>query len=101
MSNQVASQADKINHPEHYTAGSIEVYDFIEAWGLDFAIGNVVKYVTRAPYKGAKLQDLKKAAWYLSKAIQREEKNVADLVQQKLMAQSEYDYKTASWVQKF
>ena len=64
-----------INHPDHYTAGGIEVYDFIESWKLDFAIGNVVKYLARSPYKGKKLEDLKKARWYLNKAIEREEKN--------------------------
>ncbi len=72
--------SDKINHPDHYTAGKIEVYDFIEAWNLDFSIGNVVKYVARAPYKGTKLDDLKKAKWYLEKAIEREERAVADRV---------------------
>lgn len=69
--------SDKINHPRHYTAGSIEVYDFIEAWNLDFTIGNVVKYVTRAPYKGTQLEDLKKAKWYLEKAIEKEENRIA------------------------
>ena len=48
-------EKDRINHPDHYTAGSIEVYDFIEAWHLDFAIGNVVKYVTRADRKSTRL----------------------------------------------
>ena len=69
-------ESDKnINHPDHYTVGGIEVYDFIESWKLDFAIGNVVKYLARSPYKGKKLEDLKKARWYLNKAIEREEKN--------------------------
>lgn len=77
-------EEDKVNHPSHYTAGSIEVYDFIEAWDLDFAIGNVVKYVTRAPYKSKKLEDLKKAAWYLNKAIEKEEKVIAARVASKL-----------------
>ena len=72
--------SDKINHPSHYTAGSIEVYDFIEAWNLDFSIGNVVKYVSRAPYKGTKLDDLKKAEWYLKKAIEKEERAIAERV---------------------
>ena len=60
-----------MNHPEHYTKGRIEVHDFIEAWNMDFDTGNVVKYVTRAPYKGKKLQDLEKAQWYLNKLIKR------------------------------
>jgi hypothetical protein len=64
-----------VNHPPHYTAGGIETYDFIAAKGLSFELGNVVKYVTRADHKGNRLQDLKKAQWYLNAAISREEKS--------------------------
>lgn len=64
-------QHDPINHPNHYTAGGIEVIDFIEAWNLDFHRGNVVKYVARAEHKGKPLEDLKKARWYLDRAIER------------------------------
>ena len=60
---------DDINNPSHYTLGSIECLDFIEAWDLDFREGNVVKYVVRAPYKGSKLKDLKKARFYLDRLI--------------------------------
>lgn len=63
---------DMINHPPHYTAGSIEVIDFIEAHKLDFRAGNVVKYVVRAPLKNG-LEDLKKARWYLDRLIQEHE----------------------------
>ena len=62
---------DKINHPKHYTTGKIEVFDFIEDQGLNFALGNVVKYVCRARYKGSELDDLNKSAWYLQKEIER------------------------------
>lgn len=60
---------DEINHPNHYTAGGIEVIDFIEAWQLGFNLGNVVKYVARAGHKTTPLVDLKKAAWYLAREI--------------------------------
>lgn len=60
---------DPVNHPQHYTMGGIEVFDFIKAWGLSFPEGNVVKYVVRAPYKGKEVQDLKKARWYLDQLI--------------------------------
>lgn len=66
---------DEINHPNHYTAGGIEVFDFIQSWGLDFAEGNVVKYVVRGPFKGNRLKDLKKARWYLNKLIERAEQD--------------------------
>lgn len=62
-------RADPVNHPPHYTAGGIETIDFIEAKGLDYNLGNVVKYVSRADQKGNKLQDLEKARWYLDRAI--------------------------------
>lgn len=63
-----------VNHPEHYTKGGIEVHDFISAWRMNFDAGNVIKYVTRAPYKNNKLEDLKKARWYLNKLIEEAEK---------------------------
>ena len=65
---------ERVNHPEHYTKGGIEVHDFISAWRMDFDAGNVIKYVTRAPYKNNKLEDLKKARWYLNKLIEEAEK---------------------------
>lgn len=61
---------ERVNHPEHYTKGGIEVHDFISAWRMDFDSGNIIKYVTRAPYKNNKLEDLKKARWYLNKLIE-------------------------------
>ena len=62
---------DMVNHPPHYKAGGVETIDFIEAKGLGYHLGNVVKYITRADHKGNKLEDLKKAQWYLSRAIEK------------------------------
>lgn len=64
---------DAVNNPSHYTIGKIEVYDFIKAWDLSFAEGNVIKYVVRAPHKGKTLEDLKKARWYLDQLIKEAE----------------------------
>ena len=36
---------------------------------MNFNIGNVIKYITRAKHKGTELQDLKKALWYLQREI--------------------------------
>ncbi|MFO0915321.1 MAG: DUF3310 domain-containing protein [Pirellulales bacterium] len=58
-----------INRPAHYAFSAIEVIDAIEAWGLGFHLANVVKYVARAAHKGAMLEDLKKARWYLDREI--------------------------------
>ena len=65
---------DIINHPEHYTKG-IETIDYILSWNMDYVRGNIIKYVTRFPYKGTALQDLKKAKWYLEYLIKEVEKN--------------------------
>ncbi len=60
---------DPVNHPSHYTVGGIETIDFIEAKKLNYNIGNVVKYITRADHKGNRKQDLEKARWYLDREI--------------------------------
>ena len=51
-------------------AEEIETIDFIEAKSLNYNLGNVVKYITRADHKGNKLEDLQKAQWYLAREIQ-------------------------------
>lgn len=65
---------DMVNAPAHYNHGPIEVIDIIEGFQLGYHLGNVVKYVLRADKKGERLQDLKKARWYLSRVIENEEK---------------------------
>lgn len=62
-------EKNMVNHPSHYNKGKIEVIDFIEDQGLSFHLGNVIKYVARAGSKGDKLEDLKKAQWYLDRYI--------------------------------
>lgn len=65
---------EAVNHPDYYKRGGIEAIDAIEAWGLGFCLGNVVKYIARAGRKTAgSLQDLRKAAWYLDREIKRRE----------------------------
>ena len=67
---------DKINHPSHYTYGEIEVIEFIEQVTTDykpelaFAIGNAIKYISRANRKNGK-EDLDKARWYLNRAFEK------------------------------
>ena len=60
---------DKVNSPSHYKVGGIETIDFIEAKQLDYHLGNVVKYISRAEFKDTKLENLKKAQWYLDRVI--------------------------------
>lgn len=56
-----------VDHPSHYTQFPVEVIEITER--LNFCLGNVVKYVCRADFKGRPLEDLKKAAWYLQREI--------------------------------
>ena len=65
--------AEAVSHPSHYTFGEYEVIDVIEDWGLDFHLGNVLKYVARAGRKGDQKEDLLKAKWYLERFIEKME----------------------------
>lgn len=63
---------ETVNHPEHYGGDTTyEVIKVIEAWGLGFCLGNAVKYIARASRKDPSrtLEDLKKARWYVNRAI--------------------------------
>jgi hypothetical protein len=63
--------ADPVCHPAHYTAGGIETWDAIAAWGLDYFLGNAVKYLARAGKKDGCTEetDLKKSIMYLGKRM--------------------------------
>lgn len=62
---------DAINHPAHYTRYPVEVIELTEH--LNFCRGNAVKYITRAGLKdpNTELEDLRKAAWYIKREIDR------------------------------
>ena len=63
---------EEVNHPDHYLQSTgFEVIDVIEAWDLNFCLGNAVKYVARAGIKNPekKKQDLEKAVWYIERVI--------------------------------
>ena len=66
---------DSINSPPHYTSGKVEVIDVVEQTiknydpVLGWSVGQVIKYLARAPLKGNLEGDLLKAAWYLNRAI--------------------------------
>lgn len=64
---------DAVDHPAHYggEGNPYEAIKVVEAWDLDFYLGNVLKYVSRAGKKGDELEDLKKARWYLDRKIAR------------------------------
>ena len=69
---------DKVNRPNHYNINwkgeqAIETYHNIRTRKMDYPESNIIKYVTRHPYKGKSLEDLKKARWYLDKLIEEVE----------------------------
>jgi hypothetical protein len=63
--------ADNVNHPAHYKVGGVETIDFIEAKGLNYNLGNAVKYISRAEHKGNFREDLLKARWYLERELRK------------------------------
>jgi|TARA_R110001583_G_scaffold54249_1_gene166349 hypothetical protein len=71
---------EMVDHPDHYGGedNPYEAIKVIEKWGLGFNLGNAVKYISRADKKGKRLEDLKKASWYINrqiKIIKNERKN--------------------------
>ena len=75
---KTAPYNETVNHPAHY-GGENNVYEainVIEAWNLDFCLGNAVKYISRAGKKDAskELEDLNKAIWYLKRRAEQIQK---------------------------
>ena len=66
------------NGPAYYKRGSTDVWDFIRAQGLNFHLGNAIKYICRAGYKESKIDDLKKAIHYLQNELLNQQ-NLLDL----------------------
>jgi hypothetical protein len=62
-------QESRSSIPRHYQIHDPEPIVVIEQWKLGFHLGNVLKYIARAKYKGDEIRDLKKAAWYLNRHI--------------------------------
>lgn len=64
---------DQVNHPQHYGGehNPYEAIKVIEAYNLDFHLGNTVKYVLRAGKKDDIVQDLEKAKWYLERKLEQ------------------------------
>lgn len=70
-----ASEEDLVNHPLYYGGDDnpYETIKVINAWDLDFELGNAIKYISRAGKKdpSKKVKDLKKAIWYINHTIER------------------------------
>ena len=59
--------------PDYYKRGRTDVWDFIRDQGLNFHLGNAIKYICRAGYKDNKIEDLEKAIHYLRNALHHEQ----------------------------
>lgn len=79
MSKEISEDSDTIN-PAHYKSSKascsnchypIECIDIVR-WH-EMNLGNVIKYLWRADYKGDRLEQLKKAHWYLRDEIRKYE----------------------------
>ena len=70
----IGQDIDVVNHPSHYTKGSIECIDAIDSAttgksGIEaVCVANIIKYLYRYEEKNG-LEDVKKARWYLNKLI--------------------------------
>jgi len=65
IGDEIIIKNKSVNHPKHYNQGKFEVIDVINDWELNFNLGNVIKYIARADYKGDRKENLEKALFYL------------------------------------
>ena len=66
--------SSQVDHPSHYRSSTgFEAIEVIDAWGLNFSLGNSLKYISRAGLKDPSkaVEDLEKARWYLDHEIAR------------------------------
>lgn len=73
--------SESVNHPSHYAEGrKYEPIDVINDWNLNFALGNAVKYISRAGRKDKDktVEDLEKAKFYLDYEINTLKNSLAD-----------------------
>lgn len=63
---------DAVERPAHYAEGRrFEPINVIEDWELGFHEANAVKYLSRAGRKGNRIEDLRKAVWYINRRIKQ------------------------------
>jgi hypothetical protein len=74
-----AKNSDPVNHPRHYNKHPSGVECIQVTEHMSFNLGNCVKYIWRAGEKGNRIEDLKKAAWYVNREIQLLEKSIEQM----------------------
>ena len=79
--------------PAYYRRGNIQVWTFIRDQGLNFHLGNAIKYVCRAGYKDSKVEDLKKAIHYLQNELESEilHQQSSKTIPEKFPGQEQYE----------
>ena len=68
------AEHDAVNSPSHYTQGNKETSEVIEDLLSEeqfrgHLLGTTIKYLARHQFKGAPIEDLRKARWYLDRLI--------------------------------
>jgi hypothetical protein len=77
-----------LSGPTYYKRGNVEVWDFIRDQGLNYHLGNALKYICRAGFKDSKVDDLKKAIHYLQNEL---EATTGKRIQEKFPGQEQYE----------
>ena len=85
--------------PSYYQRGSTDVWDFIREQGLNFHLGNAIKYICRAGYKDSKIHDLEKAIHYLQNELTHEKdlyfrasQGISNTVQPKIVPDERHSF---------
>ena len=89
--------------PAYYRRGSIQVWDFIRDQGLNFHLGNAIKYICRAGYKENRKADLRKAIHYLQNELENEilSERPSKGVPEKFPGQQQYESSFTDWAEDF
>ena len=92
-----------LSGPTYYRRGSIAVWDFIRDQGLNFHLGNAIKYICRAGYKDDRITDLRKAIHYLQNELENEilHQRASERVSPWFPSDEQYDASFTDWTADF
>jgi hypothetical protein len=90
--------------PSYYRRGSIPVWDFIRDQGLNFHLGNAIKYICRAGHKDSKREDLRKAIHYLQNELENDITNPSPAsrrIQERFPGEEQYNASFTDYATEF
>ena len=92
-----------LSGPTYYRRGSIQVWDFIRDQGLNFHLGNAIKYICRAGFKDDRKADLRKAIHYLQNELENEilSDRASERVSPWFPSDEQYDSSFTDWATDF